>query len=142
MAVTSSPRGLDGQAAAAGQYFTVGQAARRLQVSTSTVWRWIEAGKLPAYRVGPKAIRIKEEDLRSVIRPVKDKGVAAGTVPLGGTVTFGQRTLTDEEVAQRLAALHRASTLRAELLARRGGTPLPSSVDLIRQVREELSERL
>ena len=46
-----------------GHYYTVEQAARLLQVSHSTVWRWIDAGKLVAYRVGPKAIRIRKQDL-------------------------------------------------------------------------------
>jgi excisionase family DNA binding protein len=52
-------------------YFTVGQAARMLAVSPSTVWRWIDSGKLSAYRVGGRAIRIKKEDLAAVMNPVK-----------------------------------------------------------------------
>jgi excisionase family DNA binding protein len=56
-------------------YYTVTQAARVLDVSPSTVWRWIEAKKLPAYRVGARKIRIKKEDLSSIITPARAKGV-------------------------------------------------------------------
>ncbi len=44
-------------------FYSVAQAARLLGVSPSTIWRWIDAARLPAYRVGPKNIRIKKEDL-------------------------------------------------------------------------------
>ena len=53
------------------QYYTVPEAARFLDVSPSTVWRWIQAQKLPAYRVGPKNIRIRKGDLETLIRPVR-----------------------------------------------------------------------
>jgi excisionase family DNA binding protein len=108
----------------AGSYFTVAEAARKLKVSHSTVWRWIEAGRLPAYRVGPKNIRIAERDLDSVIAPAT------------------QSRLTEDEVARRLVALERAAALRRAQLAERGGVPLTSSTDLIRQIREELSHRV
>jgi excisionase family DNA binding protein len=44
-------------------YYTVAEAARRLNVSHSTVWRWIRARKLPAYRVGSRNLRIRSVDL-------------------------------------------------------------------------------
>jgi hypothetical protein len=55
----------------------------------------------------------------------------------------GARTipLTDEEIGRGLAALRKASASRAEQLARRDGTPFPSSADLISQIREELDHR-
>ena len=49
--------------------------------------------------------------------------------------------LSTEDAARALAALQRAATLRSHQLARRGGTPFPSSVELIRQTQEELSKR-
>jgi len=39
------------------------QVAKVMQVSLKTVYRWIEAGKLGASRVGQKTYRIFEEDL-------------------------------------------------------------------------------
>ena len=48
-------------------YYTVAEAASLLNVCHSTIWRWIKAGKLPAYRVGHKTIRIKPEDLAAMV---------------------------------------------------------------------------
>ncbi len=57
------------------QFCTVPEAARILEVSPATIWRWIDAEKLPAYRVGPRGIRIKKRDLETVVRPARSKVV-------------------------------------------------------------------
>ena len=51
-------------------YYTVPEAARMLSVSSSTVWRWVKSGKLRAFRVGDRSIRIKSVDLETIISPV------------------------------------------------------------------------
>jgi len=51
-------------------YVTPTEAARLLAVSRSTVWRWIQSGRLAAQRLGPKTIRIKRRDLEVMARPV------------------------------------------------------------------------
>jgi excisionase family DNA binding protein len=89
-------------------YFTVGQAARMLAVSPSTVWRWIDAGKLPAYRVGGRAIRIKQEDLAAVINPVKHSRKEETMPKEAGLFT----PPTPEELARRQVVV-------AEMLANR-----------------------
>ena len=53
------------------RFCTVPEAARLLQVSQATIWRWIASGRLPAHRIGPRRIRIRREDLQTVIRPVE-----------------------------------------------------------------------
>ena len=53
-------------------YYTVTEAARRLRVSPSTIWRWINDQRLPAYRVGRRSIRIKKDDLETIIQPAKE----------------------------------------------------------------------
>ena len=55
------------------EYYTISEAAKVLDVSPSTVWRWIKTGKLPAYRVGERSIRIKREAFKTVISPVRPK---------------------------------------------------------------------
>ena len=55
--------------AAERQYFTVAEAARVLDVSRTTIWRWIAEGRLRAYRAGVRTIRIKREDLRALMQP-------------------------------------------------------------------------
>lgn len=45
-----------------GQYYTIEQVAKMLKVAYLTVYRWIQNGKLIAYKAG-KQYRIKKEDL-------------------------------------------------------------------------------
>jgi excisionase family DNA binding protein len=63
------------------EFYTVAQAARLLGVSPATVWRWIVAGKLPAYRVGPRRIRIRKEDLGRVITPARRQDLVPAVGP-------------------------------------------------------------
>jgi excisionase family DNA binding protein len=57
-------------------YYTVAGTAAFLSVNPSTIWRWIKSGKLPAYRVGHKNIRIRKQDLAAVIQPAKGSEVS------------------------------------------------------------------
>ena len=52
-------------------YLTVAEAAAELEVSRTTVWRWIGEGRLTGYRVGGRTIRIRKEDLRAALKPVQ-----------------------------------------------------------------------
>lgn len=140
----------------AGSYYTVAEAAQKLKVSHSTVWRWIDTGKLPDYRLGPKTIRIQERDPDAVIAPVAmtktkrwpSEGPAREAAPGGGGVHGRTPSapraapLTGDEVTRRLAALERAMVFRGAQLASRGGMPFSSSTDLIQQTREELDDRV
>lgn len=49
-----------------GTYYTLQEVADRLKVNYRTVYRWVHAGQLPAYKLG-KEWRIEEEDLRSFL---------------------------------------------------------------------------
>jgi excisionase family DNA binding protein len=125
-------------------YVTVTEAAKRLQVSHPTVWRWIRSGKLAAYRVGPKTIRVKEADLAALIQPVAPSRTGENTMrgSLSTNTSVDTTPLTDEERQRGLAALAKLDDFQERLLAARGGQPFPSSVDVIQQMREERSERL
>ena len=48
------------------EFFTIGQTAELLEVSTRTVRRWIDAGLLVAHRVGG-VVRIAAHDLRAFL---------------------------------------------------------------------------
>ncbi|MBI3973520.1 MAG: helix-turn-helix domain-containing protein [Chloroflexi bacterium] len=131
------------------QYVTVAEAARLLQVSPSTIWRWIQADKLPAYRVGEKTIRVRKADLDAIIRPanVPAKGVTTmkeskAATPSTTSIAAGIRPVTVAEVTRGLAALERARALATAMQARRGGKRLPDSVELIREERAERASRL
>jgi len=53
-----------------GDYYTASEAARALRVSRTTIWRWIGEGRLAAYHVGGRTLRIRREDVRKALRPV------------------------------------------------------------------------
>lgn len=46
---------------------TVRAVADYLGVSQRTIWRWIKDGKLRAFKVGKKSIRVAEDDLKLFI---------------------------------------------------------------------------
>ena len=58
-------------------YVTVPEAATILGVSPSTIWRWITKGDLPAYRVGPRFVRVRRSELGTMIRSVRPSDGAA-----------------------------------------------------------------
>lgn len=45
------------------ELLTVSEAARELDVGIATIYRWVEAGKLPAVRVTSDALRIDAADV-------------------------------------------------------------------------------
>jgi excisionase family DNA binding protein len=111
-------------------YFTVAQAARLLAVSPSTIWRWIDAGKLQAYRLGGRTIRIRRSDLESVVQPARAGGPDER---LTAEEVAALQPPTPEELARRDAAVARVLEVRA-----RTPSIAPLTVtELIRRAREE-----
>jgi len=106
---------------------SVAEAAARLKVNKSTVWRWIDSGRLPAYRIGERRVRLKKTDVEGLIMP------ARATDREGDTV---RRRLTKDEQSQALAAVEQAMKLQADLLTRRGGEYFsPPSWELLAEAR-------
>ena len=122
------------------EWLTIAEVAQELKVSRLTVSRWIKQERLAASRVGPRAVRIRRADLDQFATPI------ASTVPPRFTDTLDSPTplapLTDEELAYRRAWIERIKRHQAAMLARRNGIPLESSADIIREAREERSNRL
>ncbi|WP_330474648.1 excisionase family DNA-binding protein [Terrabacter sp. C0L_2] len=54
------------------RYETLQSAAERLAVDTRTVRRWIAAGRLNAYRTGPRLIRVDIDEVDALLTPVAD----------------------------------------------------------------------
>lgn len=52
------------------QYYTIEEVAKTLKVVYLTVYRWIQSGKLTAYKPG-KQYRIKKEDFKLFIEKNK-----------------------------------------------------------------------
>ena len=113
-------------------YYTVAEAAAALDVSPSTVWRWIAAKRLPAYRVGARKIRINKDDLAKVVAPARPKEQEHSS-PATAYVFVPPSA---EELARR------REVVQWILANQKGRSIAPlTTADLIRQVREEREER-
>src|SRR5215467_11483645 len=108
------------------ELFTVAEAAKLLKVSITTLHRWLKQGRLHAYHVGPRAIRVHRADLAKLLVPTADLRVLP---------------LTEAEAAGALVALKEAQALTAAIEHQRG-QPLSASWPLIRHAREERATRL
>ena len=53
----------------------ISEVARQLRVSPATVYSWVRSGKMPAVRIGPRLIRIRDRDLEAfaVCSPEQDQ---------------------------------------------------------------------
>jgi len=125
--------------AADAEFLTVHEAAQRLRVSDSTIWRWISKGKLRAIRLAGRTIRIDARDLEAVARPTSDADVRRDYYVNGVRVLWSYKTGRDTPPD---VAIAHAKELHARILARRGGVPLPDSVEDIRLMREERSAQI
>lgn len=54
------------------QYYTIEEVAKMLKVAYLTVYRWIQSGKLVAFKAG-KQYRVKKENLDSFITSYERK---------------------------------------------------------------------
>ncbi len=120
-----------------GDLLTIPEAAAALKVSPVTIARWLKQGRLPAYRMGPRAVRIRREDLMAVLTPsghaetsrTEPESGSAGSDEQHGNGAVHELPLTPAmslSVAERLAALREAEGLRERILARRKGVQLPA----------------
>lgn len=120
---------------------TVYEAAAELRLNPKTVRRYIESGRLPAVRIG-RRLRIERTALEALARPVRPR--EAMPTPKAEPILPGpaMTILTDEEVAQALAAMAQARAFSEAVQARHGGQLFPESWPLIRAAREERSREL
>jgi excisionase family DNA binding protein len=117
-------------------YATVSEAARLLRVSVPTIWRWIDSGRLRAYRVGGRSIRIRTVDLASLVRPARTQQKMKERTMEDNVIHLGDRTADPGTLVE---ALQQG---QARILARRRGKPLRPSAPLIRQARRERAAHL
>ena len=110
---------------------TVPEAATVLKVSPVTVSRWLRQGRLPAYRLGPRAVRIRRSDLTAVFSPARARPAAptgaagsdgAGAPPVAAAQPGPGRDASAFDA--RLAARTAAAAQRGQIRTRRKGSPL------------------
>jgi excisionase family DNA binding protein len=105
------------------RFYTVPEAARLLEVSPATLWRWIATRRLPAYRVGPRRIRVRREDLEALIRPARSGEAVGMTDKEPGEIFAGYDPGRAREALRRsagaLAGVDRDELLRDIHVARR-----------------------
>ncbi len=100
---------------------SIAEAAKRLQVSRVTLWRWIQSGRLKAYRLGPRKVRIRQSDLGDLLKPLE---------------------ASNRQNADIRAAVREVERVQAQIFRRRGGRPVTDSADLLNQAREERESEL
>lgn len=128
------------QKLSAEEYLTITDTAQALRVSTVTVHRWIKQGRLPAYHVGPRRVRVRRADLAKVMTPVVQEEVTVVQEREPSRMVI--KPLTDEEVEQGLQALRQADALITAIWSRRKGKPLGNSDELLHEAREERTKQL
>ncbi len=64
-------------------YESLAQAAARTEVSVKTLRRRIAAGDLPAYRYGPKILRVDPKDVDQLAKPLFGARPRRGAARLG-----------------------------------------------------------
>jgi excisionase family DNA binding protein len=99
------------------ELLTIKETAELLNVSTVTIGRWLKQGRLTAYRLGPRQVRVRRADLAQALITITVTSHGEELETLKARLSW---PLSDEEKAHGLAALERAAALRTEQLARRG----------------------
>ena len=121
---------------------TVVEVARLLHVSSSTIWRWISQGRLPAHRVGQRHVRVRKVDLALLVAPARGSvlpGQESGTIPAQDIDSFPMSLSADQD---QHAAMTRARALQARILAQRNGDLLPPAWENVNIARDERSDQL
>ncbi len=121
-------------------YVSTTEAARLLGVHIATIRRWIDAGKLPAQRIGERRIVIKQSDLTRLITPAREPQEKGEAVSRSERLEIPK--LTAQEKRRALVALERAQRDAAMLLEPQGQYQGPESWELLDEAREERARQL
>lgn len=128
-----------------GELLTVPEAAELLKVSAVTVSRWLKQGRLPAYRVGPRAVRIRRADIDRILAPAVAMASGTRESPPNTPAASGESASEGETAipsrADRLAVNEEAMALRSRILARRRGQVFASASDDLAKARQKRRKR-
>ncbi len=133
---------------------TMAEAAEALRVSQVTVARWLKQGRLPSYRLGPRAVRIRRADLAAVLSPAAREVPEAMSAPAEAKRPPAPSPVSAPDwlragaaepipdLGQRLETMRQARALRERILARRRGVALSASAEEVERAREKRGKRL
>jgi excisionase family DNA binding protein len=121
------------------QFLSIAQVARQLAVHPSTIRRWIDQGKLPAYRLGPKRIAIKQGDVSRVLAPRESQRPDTSERWVSGMPSVPR--LTVEEAERGLRALDELRRVRMAEVTKHGLVTPPSWV-LLEEARAQRTREL
>ena len=110
-----------------GDLLTVKEAAALLKVSAVTINRYVKSGRLHAYQVGPRAIRIRREDMMNLLAPREEATMNRGTE---------RRHLVAKPSKAELA---RRQAIGKKIMAKRDGRRIApmTAADLVQRGRDE-----
>jgi excisionase family DNA binding protein len=89
------------------EFLTVAQVAERLKLNQQTVRNWIDAGTLPAYRVG-RRVRVSQADFDRLVA-ASYTGSRSGDDERGGQLPESQGTIWDGVIAPPMVLPNRGS---------------------------------
>lgn len=114
---------------------SVREAAGLLRVSESTVWRWINTGAMPSYRVGRKRVYLRRADLAPRRRTVHRADGNDRTAQSGDSVA-------EETLARAAALIERVRALHDKQRATPGWGQLKEAWEDINDARDQRAEQL
>lgn len=124
---------------------TVSEAARALRVSVPTIKRWLKDGRIPAYHVGPRSIRIRRADLTRVLTPMREEVSPMPERPVRELApiltTLTVKPLTAAQIAQLDKAIQGTQEVIDMIRRRKNGEPLAPSWPILREIREDRAKR-
>lgn len=127
------------------ELLTVQETAQMLKVTPTTVRRYITAGRLPAVKVG-RGVRVHKEAVIDLLSPIAPKRPGAPDQEKGDHMPEIERMtlppLTEEETQAILAAIEQSKRERADLAAKYRAVPVPSSLGLLDEAREQRTREL
>ncbi len=122
------------------EFLSVPEAAMALNVSTSTIWRWIDRGQLAAYRIGQRKVRVKRTDVARMIVPARDGESGGKIASIEQERERLARPLSKAERVRALAALEAAESLERELAPLGHEQSRTDSGELLNESRDERSQ--
>ena len=99
------------------ELLTVREAATLVKVSPLTISRYLRQGRLRAYRVGPRAIRVRRADVETLLKPV-DSGSDVPGAKLPNEAELARRRAIVEQILNRRQERVIAPLTAAELVRR------------------------